>query len=108
MIARQPYLKNGQKIPSNKVSETAYHIVVKGKVQGVFYRKSTYNKAIELGLKGWVRNLESGEVEIEAEGQVEAIRQLMDWCEEGPKNAVVSEVDSQEITPKGHGDFRII
>jgi acylphosphatase len=90
------------------MSETAYHIIVKGKVQGVFYRKSTYKKALELGLRGWVKNMDNGNVEIEAEGLVEALEKLISWCAEGPKNAIVSEVDSEEITPKGHKDFRII
>jgi len=90
------------------LSETACHIIVKGKVQGVFFRKSTYKKAVELGLKGWVRNLNNGDFEIEAEGPREAIGKLRSWCGEGSKNAVVSKVESQEITPKGLTDFRII
>lgn len=90
------------------MDKKAYHIIVKGKVQGVFYRRSTYKKAMELSVDGWVRNLENGDVEIEAEGAPEAISELIAWCGEGPKNAVVSAIESQEITPKGHSGFSII
>jgi len=69
------------------------HIVVHGKVQGVWYRASTQEVARSLGLRGWVRNLPSGEVEILAQGDEEAIKQLIRWCHQGPPAAKVGNVE---------------
>ncbi len=68
------------------------HIWVSGKVQGVWYRATTVEKARELGLRGWVRNLPDGRVEIVAEGPRGALEKLIAWCHEGPPLAVVDEV----------------
>jgi len=65
---------------------------VRGKVQGVYYRKSAKEKAEELALNGWVKNELDGSVFIEAEGDEETLRQFADWCKLGPPNALVSEV----------------
>lgn len=60
------------------------HVVVDGRVQGVGYRYSTYRRALELGLSGWVRNLEDGRVEAEFDGPREALEQMLEWCRRGP------------------------
>lgn len=84
-----------------------YNISVFGKVQGVFYRASTKTKALELGLKGFVKNRPDGSVYIEAEGDEEDLQQLMDWCKTGPSNAVVSEVQMEKSEMVGFNKFEI-
>jgi acylphosphatase len=65
------------------------HILVSGRVQGVFYRANTRKKALELGLTGWVRNLRDGRVEIVAEGKESDLRKLIAWGHEGSPMASV-------------------
>ncbi|KAJ9468783.1 Acylphosphatase [Diplonema papillatum] len=66
------------------------HMIVHGKVQGVHYRKYTQRQAKQLGLKGWVRNLADGTVEVQAEGPESALQELEIWCEKkgSPKSKV--------------------
>ena len=71
------------------------HLIIKGLVQGVFYRASTQETAIALGLKGWVRNLPDGNVEALFEGPSEKVRDAVTWCRKGPPGANVSEIDEQ-------------
>lgn len=85
-----------------------FHIIIRGKVQGVFYRKSTQKKALELGLTGWVKNLKDGSVELEAEGTISKLEELASWCKEGPKNAIVKEIEIREISPKNYENFQIL
>ncbi|KPJ72958.1 acylphosphatase [Parcubacteria bacterium DG_74_1] len=83
-------------------------IFVSGSVQGVFFRSQTKNKAEELGLFGWVRNLTDGRVEILAEGEREKLEKLVDWARKGPDSARVDglQIDWQEF--KGEfEDFEI-
>ena len=65
---------------------------ITGTVQGVFYRASTKQKAIELNLKGWVKNCKDGSVEAVFQGGEEAISSMIDWCWEGPSNAKVEHI----------------
>jgi len=85
-----------------------YLIRVTGKVQGVFYRKYTLQKARELGLNGFVRNVEDGSVYIEAEGKAEQLDQLVEWCKEGSPSAEVDKVDYRPEVLKNHGPFQIV
>ena len=71
----------------------AYSIRVHGLVQGVFFRKSTREKALEFGINGYVRNCEDGTVEIFVEGDEKLINQFIEWCRKGPKGAKVDKVD---------------
>jgi acylphosphatase len=82
-----------------------YTILVSGKVQGVFYRASTVEKAIELGLKGFAQNLPDGRVLIEAEGHQESLQKLFEWCKKGPSRAVVTNVEVKEGELKNHKSF---
>ena len=70
------------------------HVRVSGQVQGVFFRDSTRQKAEELGLAGWVRNVPDGQVEALFEGPSEKVEAMVRWCEEGPQRASVENVDT--------------
>lgn len=67
-------------------------LLVSGRVQGVFYRQSTKDEAVRLGLSGWVRNLDDGRVEAMAQGPREALDAFVTWCRTGPPHARVSDV----------------
>ena len=79
--------------------------LVHGTVQGVGYRFSTEGEADRLGVDGFVRNRPDGTVEVEAEGEPEAVGRLLAWLEEGPAGADVSRVDVEELAPTGQGGF---
>ncbi|MGB3586823.1 MAG: acylphosphatase [Tunicatimonas sp.] len=85
----------------------AYSIKVIGKVQGVFFRASTQEKAQSLKIKGWVRNEPDGSVRIQAEGNVEALRELTTWCNNGSNRAQVQQVVVDEIEEEGFSEFQI-
>ncbi|TYP73560.1 acylphosphatase [Aquimarina intermedia] len=84
-----------------------YSITVSGKVQGVWYRKHTQEKATALGLKGYVKNQSNGSVYIEAEGSKEQLEELLTWCATGPELANVARIDHTEGTPKHFERFEI-
>ena len=69
-------------------------ITVKGKVQGVFFRATTRDKAESLSLKGWVKNNSDGTVNILAQGNQEKIDQFLNWCKEGPQSAKVENIST--------------
>lgn len=68
------------------------HIIVKGRVQGVYFRAYTQKQAVKLNLSGFVRNLPDGTVEIVAAGHPEDLQKLVAWCHKGPILAKVSQV----------------
>ncbi|WP_420576316.1 acylphosphatase [Ekhidna sp.] len=78
----------------------ALRIKVTGRVQGVFFRASTKEKADELGVKGWVRNEPDGSVLIEAEGEEFKMNEFREWCSIGPPAAHVKDILVKDI-PKG-------
>lgn len=80
------------------MSGRAVRYVVRGKVQGVFYRASTVEKGRQLGLRGWVRNLPDGGVEIVAAGDGASLTELASWLWEGPPSARVDGVTTEEWT----------
>lgn len=77
------------------------HILVSGRVQGVFFRANTQEVAQRLGLSGYVRNLPDGRVEVVAEGEEGALRKLLEWCHEGPPLARVERVEVRWENPTG-------
>ncbi len=85
----------------------AIHLVIHGRVQGVFFRKYTFEKANELGLKGMVRNLPNGDVEVIAEGPEEVLKEFVDWCYKGSPASKVESVGSTNIAIKGYEAFKI-
>lgn len=82
-------------------------IRISGKVQGVWYRGSTQQKAQSLDLAGWVKNEGDGSVRIHAFGDEECLQQLLAWCYEGPKHAQVKDVGHESIPYEEHFGFTI-
>lgn len=85
-----------------------YQIIIRGKVQGVFYRKFTRQKALALGLKGTVQNLADGSVKIIAEGKQSALDKLVAWCWQGSPLCKVLEVKHEIISYNSFKSFEII
>jgi acylphosphatase len=77
------------------------HVYVSGQVQGVFFRDSAREKAEQLGLTGWVKNLPDGRVEALFEGPSERVREMVRWCEQGPSHAEVENVDAEFEASEG-------
>jgi acylphosphatase len=75
------------------------HFIVRGRVQGVFFRAATQREARRLGITGWVKNRTDGCVEVLAEGEEDAIRELTSWANHGPSAA---RVDNVEIRWRGY------
>ena len=92
----------------NKSGRARLHLIVDGRVQGVGFRFSTYDKAKEFALAGWVSNLGSGEVEIVAEGKQENLQMLAAWARQGPPSSHVTQVREDWLDFTGEfTDFRI-
>lgn len=72
------------------------HLRIIGLVQGVSYRASARDEAARLGVKGWVRNLPTGDVEVVAEGSSEQLERFVTWCNRGPDEARVKDVQVTE------------
>ena len=83
------------------------HVVVRGAVQGVFFRVETRDRARSLGVGGWVRNTADGLVEAVFEGEDERVESMVDWCGRGPRGAQVDDVDVTWDEPQGENDFSI-
>lgn len=84
------------------------HVLVSGRVQGVYYRSYAVDKARELGLAGWVRNRFDGRVEAVLEGEEEAVRKMVDWCHQGSPSSRVDKVEVRWEEATGEFvDFRI-
>jgi len=93
---------------SRESSIRRVHVLIAGKVQGVFFRAETRRQASGLDLTGWVRNLEDRRVEAVFEGGEDAIGKMLDWCRRGPVFSHVTGVEITEETPTGSfDDFRI-
>ena len=84
------------------------HAWIHGFVQGVSFRYYTIREAQSLGVVGWVRNRWDGSVEVVAEGQPEAVNELLSWLRRGPPAAEVNRVDTQWEQPTGeYGRFEV-
>ena len=83
------------------------HVFVSGRVQGVSFRDATRSQAEQLGLDGWVRNTQDGQVEAVFEGEPDTIRQMIDWCESGPSSADVEDVSVENEQPEGISGFEV-
>jgi len=86
----------------------AVHLLIKGKVQGVFYRASAKEFADKLNIKGWIKNTNESHVEAMANGDDAAIKKFIEWCKEGPRHAIVSEVIVEKSGETAFQDFVIL
>lgn len=82
-------------------------VVVRGRVQGVFFRDSCRRVAHDLGVTGWVRNRADGAVEAVFEGARDAVDAMVRWCHDGPPRAHVSTVQVDDQQPTGETGFAI-
>ena len=84
------------------------HLAIEGKVQGVFYRASAKEIADEIGVKGWVRNTEQGNVEITLTGTDDQINDFVSWCWKGPRRAEVTNISKTAREYESFDSFNII
>jgi acylphosphatase len=77
----------------NAMSTKRVQIIVRGRVSGAFFRPAAQREARRLGISGWVRNRPDGTVELLAEGEEDAIKEIVSWAQHGPSAARVDDVD---------------
>ena len=83
-------------------------LIIKGKVQGVFYRASAKDVADMTGVKGWVKNLPDNNVQIIATATEETLQKFINWCKQGPPKARVEDVIVEQLDLEVFNGFRII
>jgi len=83
-------------------------LVVRGRVQGVWYRGSMQDEAERRRVAGWVRNLPDGTVEAEIEGERHAVDEMIAWARRGPRGARVTDVAVEWTEPRGARDGFVI
>ena len=83
------------------MAKVRFHVWINGRVQGVCFRAYTQEKAEELNLTGWVKNLQDGRVEAVFEGEEEDVIEMIKWCHRGPAYAQVTEVTVAQDEYKG-------
>ncbi len=82
-------------------------MTIRGRVQGVFFRDSTRQRAAQLSLGGWVRNCSDGSVEAVLEGPIDAVERMLPFLRHGPPRARVEHVDVREESPEGLRGFEV-
>jgi len=88
--------------------KTNVNVLISGRVQGVWFRSSTKQKAEQLGVTGWVRNTKDGRVEAIFEGEENSVKSLIEWCHHGPPLAKIEKVEVNNQSPtNGFDDFSI-
>ena len=85
-----------------------HHIIVKGKVQGVFFRATAKKEATSLGLVGWVKNTSAGDVEIVVSGSKDKLEVFEAWCATGPLQAKVDHVKITAVANEQFENFKIL
>ncbi len=86
----------------------AKRLVISGRVQGVGYRASFYDMALNLGLSGWVRNRRDGTVEACVDGEAAALEAIITWAKRGPPAAQVSHVSIEDVAEMTVGTLNIL
>ena len=82
-------------------------VVVRGRVQGVFFRAEARTRARSLGVDGWARNERDGSVQAVFEGPRERVESMVDWCRRGPRGAHVDGVETVWEDPEGLAGFQV-
>ena len=82
--------------------------MIKGKVQGVYYRIAAKDEADKLGITGWVKYISEGRVEIMATGNEEQLLQFTEWCRKGPEKAVVTNVIVTPLSEETFDEFMVV
>ena len=85
----------------------ANRISVSGRVQGVYFRVSAKQKALDLGVRGFVQNDSDGTVSVEVEGEPNAVEQMVSWCKKGPGLARVKAIEVTELPARNFVSFDI-
>jgi acylphosphatase len=106
-VRRREWLQSERPEPTFSSRLERWQLIVKGRVQGVGYRAACCQKARELDVNGWVRNLPDGTVEVQGEGTVQALTELRLWCERGPEQAEVLSVVHGQLHPIREDWFEI-
>jgi len=83
------------------------HVVVRGRVQGVFFRDSTRERARDEGVAGWVANRGDGAVEAVFEGPAEDVDRMVEFCRSGPSSADVDDVEVSDEASEGLEGFEV-
>jgi acylphosphatase len=89
------------------LSKKTLHLVIHGRVQGVFFRDSMRREAESLSVSGWVRNRSDGTVEAEVQGEPQAVDEMVRWVHHGPQRAQVERVDVRAVAGNYSG-FEVI
>ncbi|MGB3187869.1 MAG: acylphosphatase [Limnoraphis sp.] len=92
---------------SSQSSIQRVRLIISGRVQGVGFRFSTREAAIQRNVNGWVKNLSDGRVEAVLEGSQPDVQSMIEWCHQGPPAAVVQQVSVNQESPEGLQGFEI-
>ena len=84
------------------------HLLVSGRVQGVFFRANVRDRALQLGLKGYAKNLQNGNVKVVAQGNEEKLKELIEFIQKGPGIAKVTDLKIKHKEPENFTTFEII
>ena len=87
--------------------KTSINVKIIGRVQGVWFRVSTQKKALQLNIKGWVKNASDGSVEACFQSDQSTLKQMVRWCHKGPEMAQVEKVITTRSNEPEHHDFKI-
>src|SRR5207248_11099006 len=106
---RHGQIRQGRRAPAGLMAENLVRrqVVVKGRVQGVFFRDSLRQQAEAHGVAGWASNRGDGAVEAVIEGSSDEVERLVDFCRTGPRGAEVDDVEVSEEEPEGLSGFSI-
>ena len=97
--------------PVGKMADSSlktFSILISGKVQGVFYRQSAKEKALQLGITGSIKNLPGKQVLVIASGSSEKLQELIAWCKQGPPRAFVADIETTDLPYQLFAGFEII
>jgi len=83
------------------------HILIRGKVQGVFFRATAKDVADKLGAKGWIKNTDAGDVEAMVSGTTKQLEAFLTWSHQGPPRAQVTKVESTDVEETVFTSFQI-